>query len=174
MMSPLFADLFQRLFESGSITRAADGSMYIQSAPERYVVWFLGSIVAVVLSGWCWRHRIGGRFAPGVFFASFLVPLIVVPGIAMEAVRVSPDSLAIRTGLWFSPKIDEIPLSDVESITERSEAVEQRAVQRHDTFWYVRYRSGEERRIHLTDLLEGNREAVFEYFRQHGIETCNE
>jgi hypothetical protein len=41
------------------------------------------------------------------------------------------------------------------------------------TFWYIRYRSGKERRIHLTDLLEGNRAAVFDYFRQHGIQTLN-
>ncbi len=174
MMSPLFAGLFEQLFESATVTLAADGSMCIQSAPARYVVWVLGSIVAVLFSGWCWRHRIGGRFAPGVFFASFLVPLIVVPGIATESIRVSPDSMTIQTGFWFAPTIDEIPLSDVESVTERVEAVEQRAFERHDTFWYVRYCSGEERQIHLTDLLEGNRFAVFEYLRQHNIQTHND
>ena len=49
MTLPLFAGLFEQLFESASVTLAADGSMCIQR-PARYVVWVLGSIVAV----WFW------------------------------------------------------------------------------------------------------------------------
>ena len=172
-MSLLFASLFEQFFESGLVSHAADGSLWIHSAPERYVAWVVAFMVAAPLSGWCWRRRIGGRFAPGIFIASFFVPLIVVPGMALESIHASPDSLSIRTGLWFAPKIDEVPLSGVESISERVEAVEQRAFPRHDTFWYVRYRSGNERRINLTDLFEGNRTVVAEYLRQHGIEIFN-
>ena len=92
----------------------------------------------------------------------------------MESIHVSPDSLSIRTGLWFAPKIEDVPLAGVASIIERVEAVEQRGPPRHDTFWHVRYRSGAERRINLSDLFEGNRAAVADYLRQHGIEIDND
>jgi len=55
-------------------------------------------LVVLLVSRWCWNRRIGGRYPPGVFFASFAIPLIVVPGIALESVRVAPDRLSIRTG----------------------------------------------------------------------------
>jgi hypothetical protein len=62
----------------------------------------------------------------------------------------------------------------VESIVECVEAAEQRGVPRHETFWYVHYRSGRERRINLSDLFGGNRAPVADYFRQHSIEINND
>src|SRR5690242_5795361 len=115
----LIGTLSQGVFASASVAVAADGSLNIQSAPGRYVAWLMAFIVILPLSAWCWRRRIGGRLAPGFFFASFLIPLLVVPGIATESVRVGPDALVIRTGFWFSPTIHEIPLAGLEAVIEQ-------------------------------------------------------
>src|SRR5882672_1779069 len=89
------ATLSGGLFASASVSLAADGSLNIQSAPGRYVAWLAAFVVILPLSAWCWRRRIGGRFAPCLFFGSLVIPIIVVPGIATESVRVAPDVLTI-------------------------------------------------------------------------------
>lgn len=167
----ILATLAERLFASASVTLAADGSLNIQSAPGRYAAWLAAFIVILPLSAWCWRRHIGGHFAPGFFFGSFVIPLIVVPGIATESVRVAPDALTIRTGFWFSPAILQIPLSGLEAVIEQEEAVAQRGLPRHDTFWYFRYHSEGQRRIDLPDLLDANRDQVIMYLRKHGFEV---
>ncbi len=91
----------------------------------------------------------------------------------MESVRVSSTGITIRTGFWFWPTAYVISFSDLESVTERTEAVTQRALPRYDTFWYFRYRSGQQRRLDLPDLLDANRQVVIEYLRRHGIDVRN-
>lgn len=167
----ILATITERLFASASVSLAPDGSLNIQSAPGRYIAWLAAFIVILPLSAWCWRRRIGGHFAPGFFFGSFVIPLIVVPGIATESVRVAPDALTIRTGFWFSPTVNQISLSDLEAVIEQEEAVAQRGLPRRDTFWYFRYHSGGQRRVDLPDLLDANRDQVITYLRQHGFEV---
>lgn len=170
-VSPLLAGIYAHLFSTASVAELGDGSLQIQSAPGRYLAWILAFVIVLPASWWCWHRRVGGRIAPSAFFASFLIPLIVVPGVALESVRVSPAGLTIRTGFWFSPTVHSISFSDLESITQRSEAVNQRLVPRHDTFWHFRYRSREQRDINLPDLLDAHRHTVIEYLHRHGIDV---
>jgi hypothetical protein len=94
---------------------------------------------------------------------------LVVPAIARESIRVTPDAISFHGGLWFAPADHQIPLSGVEEIVETHEAVDQRVLKRPDTFWEVRYRDRDPYRIHLSDLLGANRRRVAEYLRRHGI-----
>ena len=169
------ASLYDELFGAASVSEAADGSLSIRSAPMRYAVWILAFVIAAPASWWCWRRRMGGNLAPGFFFASFLVPIIVVPCIALESVRVTPTALTIETGFWFSPTVRQIRFSALESVTEQNEKVPGQRIfrARHDTVWYFRYRSGENRRLVLSDLLDANRTQVIEYLRRHGIDVRN-
>jgi len=128
-MNPLLvATLSEQIFTSATIAESADGGLTIHSAPGRYIVWVIAFLVVLPLSAWCWRRRIGGRYAPSVFFASFAIILIVVPGIAMESVHVAPDALSIRTGLWFAPTDYRIPLTDLAGVIESEEAVASEAL----------------------------------------------
>lgn len=168
-MALLAANIYETWFASASVRELADGSLEIQNSPGNYVAWILAFVIVVPVSWWCWRRRLGGRWAPSVFIASFVIPLIVVPGMAMESILISPTALTIRTGFWFSPTITEVPLSGLVSFAERSEAVSQRGVPRRDTFWHFRYQSGQQRRIDLPDLLDANRAQALEYLCRHGI-----
>lgn len=168
-MDFLTASLYGQLFSSATISHAADGAVIVHSAPGRYVAWLAAFLVLLPVARWCWRRGIGGPFAPGVFFASFTIPLIVLPGIAIESVRVSPDSIVTHGGLWHSPTHRHFPLSDLESIVETKEPIAQRGFQRRDTFWEFRYRSSPSRRLKLSDLLDANRTHIIEYLRQHGF-----
>jgi hypothetical protein len=165
------ASAYNRLFGSASVTETLDGHLLIQSAPGRFIAWGVAFAVLLPLSLWCWRRHIGGRLAPGFFFASFAIPLIIIPGIATESVRVSPEALIVRTGFWFSPTEFRVSLPEVETIVERHEVVPQRRARREETIWEFHERSGKVRRLQLPDLLEANRGAASEYLRARGIKV---
>ena len=170
---PLAAASLSRIFASAVIEEDA-GGLSIRSAPGRYVAWLLAFAVILAAAWFCRRRRIGGNLAHGAFYASFAIPLIVVPGIALESVQVSRAALSVRTGLWFSPTVTRIPLSVIESVTERSAAVRQRALPRRDTSWRFRYRDGKERSLKLPDLLMGHRDATVDCLRRQGIQFAEE
>ena len=109
------------------------------------------------------------KLAPGFCFASFAIPLIVVPGIARESIAVTPAGLSIRTGFWFAPTERTLPFADLDEIVETSEEVAQRGAERRDRVWSWRYRAGPPRRLKLPDLLDANRRPVIEYLHRQGL-----
>jgi len=151
-------------FSTGTGTQLVDGVLQIESAPGRYIAWIAAFVILCPLSWWCWRRRFSGHLAPSVFLASFLIPLIVLPGIAVEKVHVSPTKLSVHTGFWFSPTVNEVSLANLESIAERSDSF------RNQTFWYFRYNSGEQAVLDLPDLLKAHRAEVTNYLGSRGVE----
>jgi hypothetical protein len=164
----LLATVYGQLFSSATANNLSDGSLLIQSGLWRYVIWIFAFIAVLPLSAWCWRRRIGGHFAPSVFFASFVIPLIVIPGIAGESIHVAPDALSVRTGFWFAPTVYDVSLRDLDVITERDQDIAQRGMPRQDTFWHFRYVSGKTRSLNLPDLFVANRKEIASYLLAHG------
>lgn len=41
---------------------------------------------------------------------------IVVPGVWIDSARISKEHLSLQTGIWFSPRIVDVRLADIESI----------------------------------------------------------
>jgi hypothetical protein len=159
-----------RWLAPATIAETADGGLLVASAPGRYVQWLLLFLVLLPVSRWCWRRKLGGNLAPGVFYAAFAIPLVVVPGIALESIRVAPDGLSVRTGLWFSPTERAFPFAELDEIVESEQEIDQRDAERRDRVWSFRYRTAAERRLKLPDLLDANREPVIESLRRRGIE----
>lgn len=171
-MFPMSASLYGKLFSQASIRETADGALLIQSAPGRYLAWVFAFLILVLATRWCWKRRIGGAYAPGFFFASFLIPVLIIPALAMESVRVTPQALAIRTGFWFHPTVIEIPLGNVASIEERSRASGRgRLGAIPELYWHFQEKSGQKRVLDLPDLLDANRAAAAAYLRRYGIEV---
>ena len=164
----LAAGFLSRLFGS-AVIEDGPGGLSIRSAPGRYAAWVLAFAVLLAVTWLCRRRRIGGNLAHGAFYASFAIPIIIVPGIALESVHASRAELTVRTGLWFSPTVSRIALTDIESITERRKAVRQRGLPRQDTYWRFRYRDGKERSLQLPDLLNAHRAATAAYLERQGI-----
>ena len=156
------------LFSSGIVDQTAN-SLVIHSAPGRLLVWVLAFILVMPAAWYCWRRGIAGHYAPGAFFASFIIPMLIIPGIATESVRVTPSEISIRTGFWFAHTKLEYPLVGVDGVVEKRIAVPQRRVPRRDRVWDLHYRSGSTRRLHLTDLLDANRAPVVGYLQHQGI-----
>jgi hypothetical protein len=165
------ASAYGQLFSSATVSETADGVWVVQSAPGRYVGWIVAFFIVALVSRWCWRRRIYKHFAPAAFFASFAIPLLVVPSIATESVRVSAEVLSIRTGLWFAPVERQIMLASLDTIIETDEEVAQRHVSRSDTVWEFRFRSGDPLRLVLPDLLDEYRGIVGERLSKHGVQV---
>jgi hypothetical protein len=150
------------VLNAAKITALPDGGVLLTSAPERIAAWSAIFLVVMPVSLWLWRRGIGGRYPPGAFIVSFFIPLFVVPGIAMESVRVTRSELAVRTGFWFAPTMKEFPL---EGLSEIEDTVDRRSKR----VWFFRYASGRSSRLHLPNLLEANRPPVVGALVARGI-----
>lgn len=159
---------YARVF-GGAIVEESAAGLSIASAPGRYVTWALAFLMLFLGAWWCRRRKLGGNLAHGAFYASFVIPLLILPGIALESVHLSSEELSIRTGLWFAPTTHRIPITGVVSVSEQERAVQQRRVAREDVFWRFLYRDGTKRSLRLPDLLEANRALAIDHLRRLGI-----
>ena len=158
------------MFSAGTASTLANGDLLLQSAPERYVVWIAVFLVVAPIAFFLWRRDIGGKYPPGAFIVSFFIPLFVVPGIAMESIRVTSDALVLKTGYWFAPNQKRFPLHGLERIDEGTNV---RVNGHEDLLWTFRY-AGSSRRLNLPDLLESNRPPVVEALRRKGVRVATE
>jgi len=145
------------VLNAAKITTLEDGGVLLTSAPERFAAWSAIFLLVMPISLWLWRRRIGGKYPPGAFIVSFFIPLLVVPGIAMESVRVTRADLAVRTGFWFAPTVRTFPLEGLREIVESDRA------------WSFRYASGRSSRLHMPNLLEDNRPPIVGALRSRGV-----
>ena len=150
------------VLNAAKITSLADGGILLTSAPERIAAWSAIFLLVMPVALLLWRRRIGGRYPPGAFIVSFFIPLFVLPGIAMESVRVTRAALAVRTGFWFAPTVKAFPLDGLR-------AVEDSVDRRSKRIWSFRYASGRSSRLHLPNLLEDNRPPVVAALKARGI-----
>jgi hypothetical protein len=163
------AGLYHDLFSQALFAEAEDGSLWIRSAPARYVAWVAAFLVLVPLSRWCWNRKIATNLAKGFFFASFLIPVLIIPGLAAESVHIAREELTIKTGFWFDPTIHRVPLEGVTGIVEYRVSSRQRSIHRKDRYWEFRCKSVKPRRIKLPDLLDATREEAKAHLRKSGF-----
>jgi hypothetical protein len=165
------SDLIHRLssfLNLATITLEAD-RLAVHSAPGRYVVWLIAFVVVAPVAFVLWRKNIANRITCSVFFASLLIPVIVVPGIACESIDASPSELSVRTGFWFAPTLHEYELTGIEGIREEEVEVRQRAMDRTDVRWVMTWPGGRARTLSLNDLFRENRAAIREHLEKHGV-----
>jgi len=153
------------MFSAGTVSTLPNGDLVLQSAPERYVVWIAVFLIVAPIAFLLWRRDIGGKYPPGAFIVSFIIPLFIVPGIAMDSVRVTSDALLLKTGYWFAPNLKRFPFQGLERIDEWTNV---RVNGRKDLLWTFRY-GASSRRLNLPDLLESNRPPVVEALRRKGV-----
>ena len=154
------------MFSAGTVSTLPNGDLLLQSAPERLAAWIAVFVLVAPLSWWLWRRRIGGNIPPGAFIVSWVIPLVIAPGIAMESVRVSGDALSIKTGYWFAPTVMRYPLA-------RLDTVEEGRTRRGDLRWTFRY-GASVRTLTLPNLLESNRAPVVDALSRRGFPVRSE
>jgi len=154
-------------FSAGCAALQPDGSLVIQSAPSRYVVWGLTFLVVAGVSFVLWRKKVFKQFAVIFFFTSFVIPLIILPGFAIDSVRINPSRLLVRTGFWFAPKVSNYSLEGLTGIHEHTKPVKGAGEQ--NLFWTFYWKDGRSEDLDLPDLFTANRQAAADYLANHGV-----
>lgn len=151
-------DAYHQLLSGANAFTSADGTLVITSSLSRYIGWILVFVLGLPLCLWCWKKGLGGNYAKGFFFALFTVPIIILPSITNEQIKVSETSVVVITGFWFDPtrKIFELPdLAKTDSIKVEKIGGNRNVVL---TEW-----NGDKTFVGLSDLLSGNAEAIASY-----------
>ncbi|MBI3880266.1 MAG: hypothetical protein HY301_09410 [Verrucomicrobia bacterium] len=156
-------------FSQGATSLQTDGSLAMQSSIGRFVVWTIAFLVIAPVSFLLWRKKLLKVYAVSIFFASFVIPLIVLPGFVTEKIRVSPKRIEIRVGFWFSPHVETFDLEGVVSIYEVGVKQEKARLGPTKLYWMLEGRDGTMRRMGLPDLFNANRGEVVRYLTKEGI-----
>lgn len=152
------------MFSAGTVSTLPNGDLLLQSAPERYVAWTVVFLVFMLGGFFLWRRRMGGHVARNAFFVSWIIPLVILPGIAMDTTRLTAEALVVKTGYWFAPSTDRFPLKGLEQVEEEVEGPRERL------YWRFRYGDGS-RRFNLPDLLEDHRATVAAALKARGVKV---
>jgi hypothetical protein len=162
----MLASLFDVL-SSASVTTEPDGSLLIQSSYTRIGVWLLALLIFASVSVLLLRKRVLLRFGIVGIFVSLCILVVVLPGIIMERVHITPDRLATTEGFWFSPTPCDLDLNGLAFIRERSTEGKFRQPKVN---WLFQWRDGRKYDLILPDLLAANQEVVSRYLHEHGID----
>jgi len=156
------------MFSAGKFSTLPNGDLLLQSAPERYVAWALVFLVVAPIAFFLWRRGIGGRYPPGAFIVSWIIPLFVLPGIAMESTRLTADALIVKTGYWFAPSTETFPFAGLKWVDAERVGPKERL------YWNFHYYGTGYRRLNLPDLLEDHRAQVADSLRSRGVSVALE
>jgi hypothetical protein len=154
---------------AGRVALQPDGSLLIQSAPSRYVA---STVIFLLVAGVClilWRKDIAKRFAVIFLCASLVVPLIVLPGFAVDSVRLTPEQLWVQTGFWFAPTRHKYPLEGLVGIHEHMKSGHRAGEEQ--LFWTFYWKDGRSEDLDLPDLFEVNRQAAVAYLAERGVKV---
>jgi hypothetical protein len=156
------------IFASAKVTQSPTGLM-IESAPGRYVAWIAVFLVVVTVAGVLWRRGFRHRLVKVAFISAFVIPIVVVPGIATESIFIGAESIDEGSHFWLSGPARRIELRSLVQVTRVKKPIDQRALPREDTFWEFTYSDGHSQELHLSDLFEANQDVVIGALQRRGV-----
>jgi hypothetical protein len=151
------------------------GCYAIDEGPERSVIRFTPfwrfAMVAVPVGALlvgaglsCFRRT----FVPGLvtMLVALVVGVLLVPGIYMDTVTITPTEIKQTTGFWFSPTVNTVRYSDVQSISIHTVKKRKGGDARR---WIIHRTDGTTRELDPGDLWENNEDFVVKKLRQYGV-----
>jgi hypothetical protein len=120
-------------------------------------VWLIGVPLALVLAGGVLAIFRSTRVAGLVSAALIaLLAVLIVPGVLMDEVTITPDSIYQRTGFWFSPTVKGFEFAEVKRVV-----ITDKIVRDHkQEIWELQLTNGVIRDLDPGDLWEHNTPAI--------------
>jgi len=162
-----------RYFYAATLSIDPDGGLLLASSRERILTWGLTFCIIALISFILWQLKIAKRTSCGVFFATLLIPLLVIPSLKHEQIHVTGDQIFIRSGYWFYPITDIIDLSGLEHIRQEVKPFAlAKLIGKEDIIWNIHHKDGQENVLDLNGFFTDHRKTVAVYLRDHG-QTVN-
>jgi len=132
--------------------------------------WVIGVPVGIVticaLIGAVWRS--GTAWIIGAIVAVFAT--LIVPGICMDTLEITPQRITQTTGFWFAPTVKGFAYEQVSAVRQEWRRERSgRSGTRNNLYWIVEYRDGRTEEIDLGDLWENNRDVAIPRLQQYGV-----
>jgi hypothetical protein len=160
-------------FYAASISVGADGSMLVSSTRERVLAWGMAFCLLAAASLIAWllrRGRPAGRIALGVFGTSLLIPILIMPSVRHEYIRVTPSRITIDTGDWYRESRSVFPIGRQDRIREyRDGFLPGNLIGDPSVSWRVTRPDGGEDVLELNDFFAAHRMVVAYYIKDRGF-----
>jgi hypothetical protein len=156
-------------FHAANLTLAGDGALLLSGARERVLAWGIVFCVMAATALLSWLFGLRRRFALAAFAVALLIPLLVMPGLRNEQIRVEPQSITVREGGWLLPVRMSIDLRNLKQIRERGTQFSVAGyIVEPNALWLFEYADGSHRQVLLNDFFTAHRMAVAQYLRDRG------
>ena len=158
-----------RYFYAATLSIEPDGGLLLASSRERLLAWGLTFCILALISFVLWQFKIAKRTSRGTFFATLLIPLLIIPSLKHEQIHVTEDQISIQSGYWFYPTTDVIDLSGLDHIRQEVKLhALANLIGEEDIIWNIHRNDGNEEILDLNGFFNDHRKTVAVYLRDHG------
>ncbi|MBI1732161.1 MAG: hypothetical protein HYR49_05255 [Gammaproteobacteria bacterium] len=164
--------MIQLLFESfhaATLTMGLDGALLLAGARERVLAWGIVFCLMAAAALLLWLLNVRRRIAVSMLVVSALIPLLVMPGLRRENIRVLPHRIVVDTGAWLLPARTAIDLTNLRQIRQQqTQFTFAGYIVEPNALWELEYADGSTRQILLNDFFTAHRMAIAQYLRDRG------
>ncbi len=158
-----------RYFYAASLSIDPDGGLLLVSSREQILAWGLTFCIFALISFILWQVKIAKRTSRGTFFATLLIPLLIIPSLKHEWIHVTEDQITVHSGYWFYPTTDIIDLSELDHIRQEVKPYTlANLIGEEDIIWNIHLKDGQKNVHDLNGFFNDHRKTVAVYLRDHG------
>ena len=167
----MFNTLLNKLY-AASISIDPTGAMLVSSTRDRILAWGLLFCFTSALCLICfllWRRPLLRKLSILTYMVTLLIPLLIMPAIKREFIRVSEWRLIVDNGTWLPNSRREIDLNNLKKITERREGLlPGNLLGDPGVVWEIHWNDGKREDLELSDFFNAHRMVVAYFVRDHG------
>lgn len=167
----MFYSLLNKLY-AASISIDPTGAMLVSSTRDRIMAWGMLFCFTSALCLTCfliWRRPLIRKLSILMYIITLLIPVLIMPAIKREYIRVSEWHMTIDDGSWLPNSRREIDLNNLRGITERRSGYLPGNLRGDpDVVWEIRWKNGKREDLELNDFFNAHRMVVAYFVRDHG------
>ena len=166
-------DLLLHKFYAATISVGVDGSMLISSSRERMLAWgmvFCFVAAFSIMSMLIARRGFVRNVSLGLLVSSIVLPLLMMPSLGDEYIRVSREQITIDTGRWFMPSKTVVSLDNLQELRrDKHDYLVSNLIGDDYMTWKFERVDGKVQELVLNDFFSAHSMVVAHYIRDRGL-----
>lgn len=159
----LFNDVL--MFFAGAQVEEAGQEMILRNGALYISLWSVFGAIGIPLGVWLLWKKGATRTGTICLVLGLLALLLVVPSLFHDEIRMTPQTIRVRTGVFWNDHWKEIPLEDLQELV----LIRPTNPVRKETTWRFLYPHGAQILYHPPDLWRFNQEVILTRLRQWGV-----